>query len=178
DAEGRLVLGDALAWRIETYNPAAVVDLATLTGGCVVALGHIWAGLMSNDDALAAEIARAADNAGEKVWRLPIGTDVRELLKSDPADIVNSAGRYASPLTGGAFLSFFVPGGDEDGTSEKKIPWVHLDIAGVAETEKELPFYAKGATGWGVRTLVEWVTNRMARTSSGQPEVMPRAAGG
>jgi leucyl aminopeptidase len=182
DAEGRLVLGDALAWGIETYKPAAVVDLATLTGGCVIALGHIWAGLMSNDEALAAEVARSADNAGEKVWRLPIGEDVRELLKSDPADIVNSAGRWASPLTGGAFLSFFVPGGDGEG--KDKVPWVHLDIAGVAETEKELPFYAKGATGWGVRTLVDWVSSRIRgavksdRTSSGQPEVMPRAAGG
>jgi leucyl aminopeptidase len=156
DAEGRLVLGDALAWGIETYRPRAVVDLATLTGGCVVALGHIWAGLMSNDDELAAEISRCADNAGEKVWRLPIGDEVRELLKSDFADIVNSAGRYASPLTGGAFLSYFIPGTID--TKQKKVPWVHLDIAGVAETEKELPVYAKGATGFGVRTLVEWVS--------------------
>src|SRR5204863_3824399 len=75
DAEGRLVLGDALAWGIETYKPAAVVDLATLTGGCVIALGHIWAGLMSNSDTLAAEIQKSADNAGEKVWRLPIGEE-------------------------------------------------------------------------------------------------------
>jgi leucyl aminopeptidase len=154
DAEGRLVLGDALSWGIEKYKPAAVVDLATLTGGCVVALGHIWAGLMSNSDDLAAEISRSAESAGEKVWRLPIGEEVRELLKSDFADIVNSAGRYASPLTGGAFLSYFIP-------EDRKTPWVHLDIAGVAETEKEMHYYAKGATGWGVRTLVDWVTSRL-----------------
>src|ERR1043166_6500654 len=88
DAEGRLVLGDALAWGIEQYKPSAVVDLATLTGGCVLALGHIWAGLMSNSDELAQEITRSADNAGEKVWRLPIGEEVREMLKSDFADII------------------------------------------------------------------------------------------
>jgi leucyl aminopeptidase len=156
DAEGRLVLGDALAWGIEQYKPRAVVDLATLTGGCVVALGHIWAGLMSNNDALAQEITRCADNAGEKVWRLPIGDEVRELLKSDFADIINAAGRWASPLTAGAFLSYFIP---EDG----KTPWVHLDIAGVAETEKELPYYTKGATGWGVRTLVNWVSSQQSK---------------
>jgi leucyl aminopeptidase len=153
DAEGRLVLGDALSWGIETYKPAAVVDLATLTGGCVIALGHLWAGLMSNSDALSDEITKYATQAGEKVWRLPIGEEVREMLKSDFADIVNSAGRWASPLTAGAFLSYFVP---EDG----KTPWVHLDIAGVAETEKDMPYYGKGATGWGVRTLVNWATAR------------------
>jgi leucyl aminopeptidase len=153
DAEGRLVLGDALSWGIETYKPAAVVDLATLTGGCVVALGHIWAGLMSNSDALSEEITKYATQAGEKVWRLPIGDEVREMIKGDFADIVNSAGRWASPLTGGAFLSYFIP---DDG----KTPWVHLDIAGVADTEKEMPYYGKGATGWGVRTLVNWVTAR------------------
>jgi len=156
DAEGRLVLGDALAWGIDTFKPRAVVDLATLTGGCVVALGHIWAGLMSNDDELAGEIARHADNAGEKVWRLPIGDEVRDLLKSDFADIVNSAGRWASPLTGGGFLSYFIPGTIDE--KQKKVPWVHLDIAGVAESDKDLPVTGKGATGFGVRTLVEWAT--------------------
>jgi leucyl aminopeptidase len=156
DAEGRLVLGDALAWGIETFKPAAVIDLATLTGGCVVALGLTQAGLMSNSDALTAEIQKAADIAGEKVWRLPVGDDQREQLKSDLADIVNSAGRWGSPITAGAFLSYFIPRDDS-------VPWVHLDIAGVADTEKELPYYGKGATGWGVRTLVEWVTARSTR---------------
>src|SRR5207302_156485 len=108
DAEGRLVLGDALAWGIEQYKPRAVVDLATLTGGCVVALGHIWAGLMSNDDALAQEITRCADNAGEKVWRLPIGQEVRELLKSHFADIINAPRRWARPRTARALLSSLV----------------------------------------------------------------------
>lgn len=155
DAEGRLVLGDALAWGIEQYKPAAVVDLATLTGGCVVALGQTMAGVMANDDVLVAELIKAGEQVGEKMWRLPVGDDQRELIKSEPADIVNSAGRYASPLQGGAFLSYFVP---RDGS----VPWAHLDIAGVADTEKELPYIGKGSTGWGVRTLVEWITSRAA----------------
>jgi leucyl aminopeptidase len=153
DAEGRLVLGDALAWGIEQYEPSAVVDLATLTGGVIVALGHTMAGMMSNDDVLSDEIKRSADRAGEKVWRLPVGDAQREQMKSDRADIVNSAGRDGTPLQGAAFLSHFVP--------EKGTPWVHLDIAGVADTEREQPFYAKGATGWGVRTLVQWVMSRI-----------------
>ena len=144
DAEGRLVLGDALAWGIETYQPAAVVDLATLTG------------VMSNSDALVAEMTVASESAGEKFWRLPLNDDHRDYIKSNHADIVNSGGREGSPLQGGAFLSFFVPRDDS-------VPWLHLDIAGVADTDKELPYYEKSATGWGVRTLVEWVTNKAER---------------
>ena len=151
DAEGRLVLGDALAWGIETYKPAAVIDLATLTGGVVTALGKTMAGVMSNNDGIVDELQVAAKMTGEKMWRLPIGDDQRDLLKSDPADIVNSGPREATPLQGGAFLSYFVP---------ESLPWAHIDIAGVADTEKDLPYYSKGATGWGVRTLVEWVTAR------------------
>ncbi len=155
DAEGRLVLGDALAWGIETYKPAAVLDLATLTGGVIVALGRTMAGVMSNSDALVGELSHASNNAGEKFWRLPLGDEQREQMKSDPADIVNSAGRDAHPLQGAAFLSYFVP-------ADGSVPWAHLDIAGVADTDKEMPFYTKGATGWGVRTLVEWATRRAA----------------
>jgi leucyl aminopeptidase len=153
DAEGRLVLADALAWGIETYQPAAVVDLATLTGGCVVALGMTMAGVMGNDDALFDELKTAADRAGEKVWRLPVGDDQREQIKSHRADIVNSAGRWASALTAAAFLTYAIP-------DDPKMPWAHFDIAGVADTDKDLPYYARGSTGWGVRTLVEWVSDR------------------
>lgn len=156
DAEGRLVLADAIAWGIDTYKPAAVVDLATLTGGVVVALGHTMAGLMSNDDDLANELLAAAAVAGEKVWRLPVGEDQRDMMKSNHADILNSAGRAGSPLTGAAFISFALP-------EKPKVPWVHLDIAGVADTDKELPLYAKGATGYGVRTLFEWLTERAGK---------------
>jgi leucyl aminopeptidase len=155
DAEGRLVLGDALAWGIEQYDPAAVVDLATLTGGVVVALGKTMAGVMSNSDELVEELGVASDAAGEEIWRLPLGDDQRDYIKSEPADIVNSGGREGHPLQGGAFLSYFVKYEGDD-----KVPWAHLDIAGVADTEKEQPMYAKGATGWGVRTLVNWVESR------------------
>jgi leucyl aminopeptidase len=153
DAEGRLVLGDAVSWGCETYKPAAVVDLATLTGGCVVALGTTMAGLFANHDGLAAEITAAGQRAGEKVWRLPVGDEQREMLKSELADILNSAGRYASPLTGAAFISCFLPAGDPP-------PWVHLDIAGVADTEKELPYVGRGSTGYGVRTMLNWVESK------------------
>jgi leucyl aminopeptidase len=153
DAEGRLVLGDALAWGIKTFKPAAVIDLATLTGGVVVALGRTMAGVMSNNDALVKELTDSCELTGEKFWRLPLGPDQRDQIKSDVADIVNSAGRDAHPLQGGAFLSYFIPEGG-------KLPWAHLDIAGVADSEKDLPYYKKGATGWGVRTLVEWVARR------------------
>lgn len=156
DAEGRLVLGDALAWGIETFKPSAVVDLATLTGGVVIALGKTMAGVMSNSNELVNELSDASRRAGEKIWRLPIFDDHREMMKGDAADLVNAGpARDASPLQGGAFLSYFVPW---DG--DTKLPWAHLDIAGVADTEKELPLYTKGSTGWGVRTLVEWVSGR------------------
>lgn len=158
DAEGRLVLGDALAWGIETFKPEAVVDLATLTGGVVVALGKAMAGIMSNDDQLVQQLTGAGQVAAEKMWRLPIWEEHRELMKSDAADILNAGpSRDASPLQGGAFLTYFVKWEGADA-----IPWAHLDIAGVADTEKELPLYARGSTGWGVRTLVEWVTMRSA----------------
>jgi len=153
DAEGRLVLADALAWGIETYHPTAVVDLATLTGGVIVALGSTMAGVMSNSDELVAELQVATEKTCEKFWRLPLNDDHRNYIKSDHADIVNSAGREGSPLQGAAFLSFFVPRDDS-------VPWAHFDIAGVAETEKVLPCYGKGATGWGVRTLLQWAMSK------------------
>lgn len=159
DAEGRLVLGDALAWGIETYKPAAVVDLATLTGGVVIALGKAMAGVMSNSDQIMDELTRASQRAGEKIWRLPIWDEHRELMRGESADLVNAGpARDASPLQGGAFLSYFVPWEGKDA-----IPWAHIDIAGVADTEKELPLYAKGSTGWGVRTMVQWVQARSSR---------------
>jgi leucyl aminopeptidase len=154
DAEGRLVLGDAIAWGIQTYKPSACIDLATLTGGIVVALGKTMAGIMSNNDDLARELTQCGEHSGEKLWRLPVGPEQCEQIKSDHADIVNSAGREAHPLQGGAFLSYFIP---KDGS----VPWAHLDIAGVADTEKELPYYAKGATGWGVRLLLDWITSKI-----------------
>jgi leucyl aminopeptidase len=172
DAEGRLVLGDALAWGIETYKPTYVVDLATLTGACVVALGTTIAGLMSNSDELVGQLERASVAAGEKVWRMPVDEEHREKLKSVPADIVNSPGREGGALTAAAFLSHFIG-------SDGAVQWAHLDIAGVADTDKVTPIYGKGATGWGVRTLVEWVMSRAtAGVNKEASQLTPPPAGG
>ena len=143
DAEGRMVLADAVAYA-KNLGAARVVDLATLTGACVVALGGIRAGLFSNDDELAGIVERAAARAGEKVWRMPTDPEYRELLKSDVADIKNSGGRAGGAVTGALFIREFVG----------NVPWVHLDIAGMAMNQRELPYVPKGATGFGVRTLV------------------------
>jgi leucyl aminopeptidase len=142
DAEGRLILGDALALAAEEA-PAAIVDLATLTGACMVALGERIAGLLSNDDALADRVSAAAAAAGERVWRLPLPADYRKQLDSDVADLKNIGTRYGGTLTAGLFLKEFV----------KDTPWVHLDIAGPAYAKEPDGVNPKGGTGFGVRTL-------------------------
>ena len=147
DAEGRLVLADALAYGCKTVKPDAIVDLATLTGGVITALGSACCGLFCEDDALRARIDAAAERSGERVWRLPLFEDYRELMKSKHADIWNSAPvRDAHPIQGAAFLSYFV---------EPGIPWAHLDIAGTSSIDKDQPPFAAGPTGYGVRLLVE-----------------------
>lgn len=146
DAEGRLLLSDALAFAAG-MNPRAVVDVATLTGGCVVALGHEAIGLMTPDDGLAEELRAAGELTGERVWRLPLWKAYRERLDSDIADIKNSGGRPASAVTAGWFLREFAG----------EAPWAHLDIAGTAWTEEDRPYHRKGATGIGVRLLAEWL---------------------
>ncbi len=148
DAEGRLVLADALAWGCEAYKPQAVVDLATLTGAAVVAVGLERAAVFSNDDALFAAIDAASKREGEKLWRLPMGEEYREQLKAQSADIVNSPGRWGGACTAASFLGYFVP----EGT-----PWLHIDLC-PADAERDLPLYAKGATGFAVRTLVAWAS--------------------
>ncbi len=150
DAEGRLVLGDVLTWACE-HKPYAVIDLATLTGACVVALGPYTIGAMSNDDAFAQSVLNAAKTAGEDAWRLPLTPSLEELIKSSVADVKNTGGRYGGAITAGLFLKKFVG----------KTPWVHLDIAGPSYLEKDHRYDAKGATGVGVRTLVELVKQRM-----------------
>jgi leucyl aminopeptidase len=147
DAEGRLVLADALCIACEKDNPAAIIDLATLTGGVVVALGSTYAGMFCEDDKLRAQIEAASATSGERVWRLPMHAEYRELMKSPVADIVNSnPNRKAHPIQGAAFLSYFVKDG---------IPWCHLDIAGVHAAEKNAGMFIDGPTGWGVRLLAE-----------------------
>jgi leucyl aminopeptidase len=149
DAEGRLILADALSY-LRRFDPAAVVDAATLTGACVIALGHQASAAMGNDDALLAEVRAAADRVGERVWPLPMYDEFREQIKSDYADIKNSGGRPAGSITAGWFLREFV--GD--------FPWVHLDIAGTAYGDGKLPYQTKGATGVPTRLFVEWVLSR------------------
>ncbi len=144
DAEGRLILADALSLASED-KPAAVIDLATLTGACVVALGEKIAGLMGNDDAWSAQVQAAADRVGERVWPLPLPTDYRRGIDSSVADIKNVGPREGGALTAGLFLQEFVDG----------VPWVHLDIAGPAFLGSDDGYLPKGGTGFGVRTLIE-----------------------
>ena len=155
DAEGRLILADALAYGTKTYNPAAIVDLATLTGGVVVALGSLCAGCFCGDADLRGRLFDAADDTGERLWHLPLWDEHRDMMKSEHADIVNSGGREAHPIQGAAFLSFFV--GPDAPSKMPDLPWAHLDIAGVADVKAANDLYAKGPTGWGVRLLVRAV---------------------
>lgn len=144
DAEGRLVLADVLWYAQERFKPAAMIDLATLTGACVVALGAENAGVFSNDDPLCEALLKAGAEQGEGAWRLPLGPGYDKLIKSAMADMKNTGGRYGGAITAAQFLQRFVKKGQ---------PWVHLDIAGVAYTSGETDFAPKGASGWGVRTL-------------------------
>ncbi|HET8624154.1 MAG TPA: leucyl aminopeptidase [Gemmatimonadales bacterium] len=149
DAEGRLILCDALSYA-RRYQPACVLDIATLTGAIVIALGHSAAGVMGSDDALVEEVRAAGERAGERVWPLPMWDDYRELMKSDIADVKNAGGRPAGSISAGWFLREFVDG----------FPWAHLDIAGTAYTERDEPARVKGPTGIGVRLFTEFVLNR------------------
>ncbi|MCP4004769.1 MAG: leucyl aminopeptidase [bacterium] len=144
DAEGRIVLSDALHYARE-QEPDAIIDLATLTGACVVALGDACCAVMGNDDKLVDKIQRAGDRAHERAWPMPLWSEHKKAVEGTVGDIKNTGGRAAGTLTAGAFLSNFV--GD--------IPWAHLDIAGTAWTTRERPYNAKGATGFGVRLLLE-----------------------
>jgi leucyl aminopeptidase len=145
DAEGRLILADALAYAVD-QKVDHLVDLATLTGACVVALGTEVAGAMSNDDAWAERVLAAARRAGERVWPLPMYPLYRDMIKSPVADMKNTGGsRYGGAISAAKFLEEFVGG----------VPWVHLDIAGPAWVEQEAPTRERGGTGYGVRSLVE-----------------------
>jgi leucyl aminopeptidase len=150
DAEGRLILVDALSYA-RRYKPAAMIDAATLTGAVVIALGHQAIGLMGNDGDLIDEIMAAGLRSGERCWNLPLWDEYRELLDSNIADIKNSGGRAAGTITGGWFLKDFVA---------DDIPWAHLDIAGVAWRDDAPPYLRKGATGWPTRLFIEWVRSR------------------
>ncbi len=152
DAEGRLILIDALFYASK-YKPVAIIDIATLTGSCVVALGEDVIGMLGTDEQLKSDINRSAQITGELVWELPLWEHYSELIKSNIADYKNSAGRMGGAITAAAFLSKFV--GD--------YPWVHLDIAGPAWTTKDKAYSPKGATGVTVRLLVEYLQNRLRK---------------
>ncbi len=145
DAEGRLILADAIAYGIEKYKPDAVIDLATLTGAVIIGLGHHRTGLLSNNADLTDKIKLAADRSGEPVWELPLGQEYSKQLKSEVADIKNIGNRTGGTITAAAFLQEFV--GDT--------PWAHLDIAGTAWNFTEKPYIPKGPSGIGVRTLLD-----------------------
>jgi leucyl aminopeptidase len=148
DAEGRLILADALSYA-RRYEPAAVVDCATLTGACHVALGDHASGLMGNDEDLIAEIQTAGEASGERAWPLPLFDEYTEQIRGDVADIKNSGGRYGGALTAGAFLKEFAD-----------YPWAHLDIAGTAYGKKGNAYTPRGATGAPARLLVEFLMGR------------------
>lgn len=143
DAEGRLILSDALSYAVK-QGISPLIDLATLTGACHVALGDIYAGVFSNNRTLANRILKAGEDAGEKLWQLPLPEEYKEQNKSDVADIKNSGGRYGGAITAALFLQEFV----------SDTPWVHIDIAGPFMSEKDKGVLVKGATGFGVRTLI------------------------
>jgi leucyl aminopeptidase len=149
DAEGRLILADALAYGIETYQPDAVIDLATLTGAVIVGLGHHRTGLFANDDALADQLVEAGDLTAEPMWRLPLGPEYRKQIKSQVADIKNVGGKEAGAITAACFLQEFVG----------ETPWAHLDIAGTAWSFTEKSYIPKGPSGIGPRTLVALARN-------------------
>jgi leucyl aminopeptidase len=149
DAEGRLILCDALSWA-RRYRPACVIDIATLTGAIVVALGNTAAGVMGSDEGLVEEVREAGERAGERVWPLPLWEEYRDLMKSDIADVKNAGGRPAGSISAGWFLREFVDG----------FPWAHLDIAGTAYTDREDASRVKGPTGMGVRLFSEFVLKR------------------
>ncbi|HLX62837.1 MAG TPA: leucyl aminopeptidase [Planctomycetota bacterium] len=149
DAEGRLVLADALIYGVKEHKPAAVVDLATLTGGVVVGLGRTYAGYFCSDDKLRARLENASEASGERIWRLPMHEDYKELMKAKHADIWNSAPmREAHPIQGAAFLSNFI---------DAAVPWAHIDIAGTADLERDKAPFVAGPTGFGVRLLANLV---------------------
>lgn len=155
DAEGRIVLADALAYAVRE-GVDAIVDLATLTGACVIALGAWASGAVSNHDGLMASVEESGRRTGDRVWRLPDWSEYAEQIKSDVADVKNIGGRAAGVITGALFLTRFHGGK----------PWVHLDIAGTANIDKDRPYTPKGATGFGVRLLVD-----LAETWAKQPPV-------
>ena len=150
DAEGRLVLADAMTWAQRQYKPAVMVDLATLTGAMIISLGHEYGGMFANDDELAAKLEAAGKASGDRLWRLPMGDEYNKIMDSQIADMKNSASREGGSITAACFLQRFV----EDG-----VKWAHLDIAGMVWSDKASHLYDKGATGYGVALLDRYLAD-------------------
>lgn len=150
DAEGRVTLADAVSYARLNIKPDEIIDLATLTGACVVALGDTANGVMTNNQALASKIIKAGNEAGERMWQLPLYEEDREKIKSPIADMINTGSKGKSGAQNGAiFIEKFVG----------KIPWVHIDIAGPSWTDNDTVYGPKGPTGIGVKTLINYLTN-------------------
>jgi leucyl aminopeptidase len=147
DAEGRLVLADVLHYVNKRFKPKLMVNLATLTGAIVVALGNEYAGLFSNDDTLAQHLSKAGEETGERVWRMPLAPEYDKLIDSKFADVKNTGGRNAGSITAAQFLQRFVG----------KTPWAHLDIAGTGMGSPQTEINKSWASGWGVRLLDRFV---------------------
>jgi len=154
DAEGRLVLADVMWYAQERFKPTGMIDLATLTGAIIIGLGHENAGVFSNDDALCNAFLKAAKAEGEGAWRMPLGKAYDKQIKSRIADMKNVGGRPAGSITAAQFLQRFV---------KEDMPWIHLDIAGVASVAVETSFAPKGATGWGVMSLDRMIHDMFER---------------
>ncbi|KTE20203.1 aminopeptidase [Sphingopyxis sp. H050] len=150
DAEGRLVLCDAITWAQKAYDPKIIVDLATLTGAMVISLGHEYAGIFANDDKLAADLIAAGEGSNNKLWRFPLSPAYDKLIDSPIADIKNVGPREGGSITAAQFLKRFVGEG---------VAWAHLDIAGMAWADKDGAVYGKGATGYGVRLLDRYIAD-------------------
>jgi leucyl aminopeptidase len=154
DAEGRLTLADALTYASE-LKPDALIDIATLTGACAVALGDTTAGLFTNDDLLGDEFLEVANRSGERFWKFPIDDEnLRKKLKSPVADVINSTGRHGGAITAAMFLENFVG---------KGLPWIHLDIAATDFAKEAYSYYAKGATAFGINAIVGFILKRAGR---------------
>jgi leucyl aminopeptidase len=154
DAEGRLVLGDAITYVQRNYKPGTIIDLATLTGAILVSLGHEWAGLFSNSEELAAKLQEAGAESGDKLWRMPMAESFDRLIDSPIADMKNVGPREGGSITAAQFIQRFVENG---------VKWAHVDMAGKAWSDKAGPTYDKGATGYGVRLLDQYVADVLER---------------
>lgn len=150
DAEGRLVLADALTYTERAFKPRAMIDIATLTGAVIIALGSVRAGILSNNNPLAQSLLEAGERTFERLWQLPLDDEYFDLIKGDDSDMKNAGGRKAGTIVGGIFLKQFVT---------EATPWAHIDMAGMMGAEKDLPYCPKGGMGFGVRLFIDYLEN-------------------